>query len=155
MTVKKLLIIIFFTIITISNAQKFDPYQSYRIKTYEIQQEYLKRLTEHQANIMQDLEQKLRQQQWQTSVISIMVIFMVLAGLVLSGFQFYSDFKSNGRSSVTLKIGSGSFELSSTVIGIVILALSFWFFQTYIDKVYSVSVFNVQPVDVTTFGVNR
>ena len=152
---KKLLIIIFFTIITISNAQKFDPYQSYRIKTYEIQQEYLKRLTEHQANIMQDLEQKLRQQQWQTSVISIMVIFMVLAGLVLSGFQFYSDFKSNGRSSVTLKIGSGSFELSSTVIGIVILALSFWFFQTYIDKVYSVSVFNVQPVDVTTFGVNR
>jgi heme/copper-type cytochrome/quinol oxidase subunit 2 len=153
--VKKLVIIIFVTILSMGRAQDA-PYENYRVKTYQIQQEYLKKLADHQVSIMQDLEQKLNQQQWQTSMISIMVVIMVLAGIILSGLQFYSDFRSNEKPSViTLKIGSGSFEISSTVIGIVILALSFWFFQIYIDKVYSISIFNVQPLDVTTFGINR
>jgi hypothetical protein len=95
------------------------------------------------------------QQKWQTTVISVMVVVMVGFGLILSALQFYSDFRSRGKSSVTIKIGSGTFELSSTVIGLAILAMSFWFFQTYIAKVYSVSIFNIQPIDVATFGVNR
>jgi len=40
-------------------------------------------------------------------------------------------------------------------IGIGILALSFWFFQTYVEKVYDVKVMTVAPIDITTFGIDR
>ncbi len=139
----------------VSSSQEENPYTEFRQRTYALQEAYLKRLSAHQGVVMEDLEQKLAQQKWQTTLISIMVFVMVGFGLVLSAFQFYADFRSGGRSSVSIKIGSGSFELSSTVIGIAILALSFWFFQTYIDRVYSVSVFHIPPVEFTTFGVNR
>jgi len=137
------------------NAEEKNPYSDFRVKTYGIQEVYLKEITQHQRQVMKDLEEKLQQQKWQTSAISIMVFIMVTFGLVLSAMQFYADFKSKGQSSVSLKLGAGSFEINSTVIGLAILAISFWFFQIYIDKVYSVSVFNIQPIDVTTFGVNK
>ena len=130
-------------------------YQTYRDNTYEIQLAYLQRITPHQAKMMTDMEQKLTQQQWQTTAISIMVFIMVGFGLLLSALQFYLDFLRGGSSSVSFKFGGGSFELSSTVIGIGILGLSFWFFQTYVDKVYDVKVTTVSPIDITSFGVNR
>ena len=104
---------------------------------------------------MKDLEEKLQQQRWQTTVISVMVVVMVILGLILSALQFYSDFRNKDRSSMTIKIGGSSIEISSTVIGLAILALSFWFFQTYVDRVYSIKVFEIQPIDATTFGINR
>lgn len=131
-----------------------NPYVEYRARTYAIQEAYLKRVTEHQVRVMEDFEKKLEQQKWQTTVVSIMVVVMVGCGVALSALQFYSDFRSRGQSSMTLKIGSGSFELSSTVIGLVILAMSFWFFQTYIDRVYAINITTLQPLDVTTFGLN-
>jgi hypothetical protein len=130
-------------------------YVEYRTKTYDLQFQYLEGITKHQAEIMRDMEYKLRQQRWQTNAIAIMVIFMVSMGLYLSFLQFKKDEKEGGKSSFSFKVGSGSFEINSTVIGLAILAMSFWFFQTYIDKVYSVEVFTVAPIDVTTFGVNR
>lgn len=130
-------------------------YQAYRNSTYDIQRAYLQRIAQHQARMMNDMEQKLTQQQWQTSAISVMVFIMVGFGLVLSGLQFYLDFRRGGSSSVSFKFGGGSFELSSTVIGIGILALSFWFFQTYVEKVYDVKVMTVAPIDITTFGIDR
>ena len=150
-----LILLLAFTPLSSGYAEPMNPYEQYRAGTFETQQVYLKRITDHQAKIMDDLEQKLKQQQWQTTVISVMVVVMVLCGLGLSAMQFYLDFRSNGRSSMTFKFGSGSFELSSTVIFIGILALSFWFFQTYVDKVYSVKITTVPPIDVTTYGHNH
>ncbi len=153
-----LLLLLFVWLGTVNAAveiEEVNPYRDFRENTYKQQAQYLQRVIEHQSKIMTDMEAKLEQQQWQTTAIAIMVMVMVIFGLVLSALQFYSDYKNQGKSSVTLKIGSGSFELSSTVIGIAILAMSFWFFHTYVDRVYSVNVFQVQPVDVTTFGVNR
>ena len=130
-------------------------YQHYRDSTYALQRAYLQRIAQHQEKIMADMEQKLTQQQWQTTAISIMVFIMVGFGLVLSGLQFYTDFRRGHSSSITFRMGGGTFELSSTVIGIVILALSFWFFQTYIEKVYEINIVTVPPIDLTTFGVDR
>lgn len=137
------------------HAEALNPYLHFRAETYRVQQEYLQSITKHQQNLMLDSEQKLVQQQWQTLGISIMVAIMVLFGLVFSGLQFYADYKSNGTSTVTFKIGAGTFELSSTVIGIVILVLSFVFFQLYVEKVYNITVIDTPIYDVTTFGVNK
>lgn len=149
-----LVLMVLFSQASISEDVK-NPYSEYRIKTYKIQEAYLKNITEHQAKVMKDLESKLAQQEWQTTAITIMVIVMILFGLCLSALQFYYDFKSKGQSSINLKIGTGSFEISSSVIGLAILAISFWFFQAYIDKVYEIHTFTIQPIDVTTFGANR
>jgi hypothetical protein len=148
-----LLLSLFF--VPVQAAPDVSTYQAYRNSTYDTQRAYLQRIAQHQARMMNDMEQKLTQQQWQTTAISIMVFIMVGFGLVLSGLQFYLDFRRGGSSSVSFKFGGGSFELSSTVIGIGILALSFWFFQTYVEKVYDVKVMTVAPIDITTFGIDR
>lgn len=144
-----LLLSLFF--VPVQAAPDVSTYQAYRNSTYDTQRAYLQRIAQYQARMMNDMEQKLTQQQWQTTAISIMVGF----GLVLSGLQFYLDFRRGGSSSVSFKFGGGSFELSSTVIGIGILALSFWFFQTYVEKVYDLKVMTVAPIDITTFGIDR
>lgn len=119
-------------------------------KFYAIQKQYLEKVTEHQYRVMEDLENKLEQQRWQTNAIAIMVFLMVVIGLLLSYLQFKRD-DSGSRSSFSLRLGSGSLEISSSVIGLVILALSFWFFQTYIKEVYDVSVFNMPFIDAASF----
>lgn len=126
-------------------------HDEFRGKFYAIQEEYLKKLTKHQYNLMEDLENKLRQQKWQTNVIAIMVFVMVLVGLVLSYLQFKSDQLSRSKSNFTLRLGSGSVEIHSSVIGLVILALSFWFFRAYIETVYNVSVFEIPFIDAASF----
>lgn len=154
---KLVITILWFSMVAanVVRAEELNPYVEYRTKTYDLQLEYLQRITQHQAEVMRDMEHKLKQQQWQTNVIAIMVFIMVSMGLFLSFLQFREDAKQGGKSSFSFKIGAGSFEINSSVIGLAILAMSFWFFQTYIDRVYSVEVFTVAPLDVTTFGVNR
>ena len=136
---KKILLVffLFFGVINSGYGVPENPYLEYRVETYNMQEEYLRRVAEHQSAIMGDLEVKLAQQRWQTNAIAVMVILMVLAGLYLSYLQFRSDVKSGEKSSFSFKIGSGVFEINSSVIGLAILAMSFWFFQTYIDRVYS------------------
>lgn len=145
----------FFSPTAHSKEEQLNPYAQYRVDTFEIQRQYLGRLAAHQEKLMSDLEEKLSQQKWQTDAIAIMVFILVISGVALSALQFYKDYKSGGKSSVTLKFGSGSFELSSTVIGLVILAMSFVFFQSYVDRVYAVNVVSISPIDVTTYGVNE
>jgi heme/copper-type cytochrome/quinol oxidase subunit 2 len=138
-----------------SAAEQPNPYVEFRVKTYSMQEAYLNRVAKHHAVVMQDLEDKLKQQQWQTTVVSVMVVVMVAFGVMLSALQFYADFRSNGKSSVTLKLGTGTIELNSTVIGLAILAMSFWFFQTYIDRVYTVKITHIQTIDLTRYGLNE
>jgi len=107
---------------------------------------YVERLLKHQSALMQDAESKLAQQEWQTTAIAIVVLVMVLSGLVLAALQFYADYKSRGKSAIHFKIGSGSFEFKSAVIGLAILLFSMWFFHLYIDRVYSIQSITVPPV---------
>jgi len=130
-------------------------YVAYRLKTFEMQEKYLSSLIEHQKKIMRDTEEKLLQQKWQTIGIAIVVFIMVIMGVYLSYAQFKRDQKEDSTSSITLKIGAGSVDIASPVIGLAILALSFWFFQSYIEHVYSVNSFSIPPIDLTTFGVGR
>lgn len=155
--IRSFIAIVLFSMIAANVARAEEPnaYVEYRTKTFDLQHEYLQRITQHQAEVMRDMEHKLKQQRWQTNAIAIMVFLMVSMGLFLSFLQFRQDAKQGEKSSFSFKIGGGSFEINSSVIGLAILAMSFWFFQTYIDRVYSVEVFTIAPIDVTTFGVNR
>ena len=59
--------------VPVQAAQDASTYQAYRNSTYDIQRAYLQSIAQHQARMMNDMEQKLTQQQWQTTAISVMV----------------------------------------------------------------------------------
>lgn len=134
---------------------ELNPYLQFKKDMLEEQGIYLKDISRHQQILMRDLEVKMKQQQWQTTAIAIMVFIMVAMGLWLSYLQFKGDGKNDTKSSVHLKLGNGGIEINSSVIGLSILAMSFWFFQTYIDRVYSVEVKQFSTIDFSTFGSNQ
>mgnify|MGYP006989524473 CR=1 FL=1 len=107
---------------------------------------YVERLITHQSNLMEDVERKLGEQRWQTSAIAILVLLMVFSGIVLAALQFYVDYKNKGRSAIHFKIGSGSLESKSSVIGLAVLVFSMWFFYLYIDRVYSIRTITIPPL---------
>lgn len=72
------------------------------------------------------------------------VVVLVLTGLVFSGIQFAIALR-HARSgeqapATTLKASLGSVEVSSSVLGVIILAISLLFFYLYLDRVFSLVV---------------
>ncbi len=134
--------------------QNANPYVEMRKETYDMQIKYMENITLHQEAIMKDLENKLIQQRWQTNAIAILVFIMVLLGLFLSFMQFKADLQNKDKSSIEMQIGTGVLKFRSSVIGLALLIISFWFFHIYIKQVYNVSITEIPILDMTTFGVN-
>jgi RsiW-degrading membrane proteinase PrsW (M82 family) len=72
-----------------------------------------------------------------------MVIIIVSIGLWFSYIQFTKSLKKDNQDSenqdikeTTIRIGQGEIEISSSVIGLIILTLSFAFFYLYITNVF-------------------
>lgn len=108
---------------------------------------YVSELSSHHYELMKSAERALIVQQVQTIVIAVMVFIMVGVGLRLSYLQFKRDETSEARSVTTLRVGSGSVEITSSVIGLIILIVSLWFFQTYVNRVYALEDLLIPPID--------
>lgn len=117
----------------------------------EIHREYVTSLSQHQLALMRSAERALEAQQFQTVAIAIAVGVMVVAGLLLSFLQFWLDAKTDRRSITIIKAGNGGVEITSSVIGLIIIAISFWFFQAYINKVYAIESIHVPALDASYF----
>ena len=102
----------------------------------DIEQVRADMLVKEQLN--RDALEALSFQDFQTKAISLVVLGMVLFGLWLSYLQFKRD-EPGKESNNELKIGSAGISISSKVIGLIILVISFWFFSVYVDKVYQVN----------------
>lgn len=114
----------------------------------QMQIEYLQAIIDDQKAILEDTRKKLEGQRWQTAAIAIMVYLLVGCGLVFS----YLQFKQDGASAIEIKMGEGGFSINTSVIGIVILFMSFWFFQTYIDRVYALELIEFKQFDFSKLG---
>lgn len=123
------------------------PLDQYNSSILKLQQQYIESLAIHHYTLMRDLENKLQQQAWQTTVIAIVVILMVITGVALAALHFYMDYKNKGKSQIHIKFGTGVFEVNSSVIGVFIILASMWFFNLYIDKVYSPHTIPIAPID--------
>jgi hypothetical protein len=77
----------------------------------------------------------LNLQLFSTGLMLAVVILVVFFGLAMS----YLEFQKGTETSSTIKIGAASLEVSSTVIGLVILAISLAFSFLYFDKAYKIS----------------
>ena len=79
-----------------------------------------------------------------TIVIFILVLAIVAFGMYLSYLQFSKDYiKDNEKSTATnLKIGLTQLEISSNIIGLVILVISLAFFFIFVTKIYEITDIN-------------
>ncbi|WP_179379863.1 hypothetical protein [Jannaschia marina] len=79
---------------------------------------------------------------WQhvsSQVLFVIVILIVGIGLYFSWIQFRAERDGSPAKSTTLKAGKSGIEVTSPVLGVIILALSLGFFYLYLNHVYPIS----------------
>lgn len=164
--VGKLVIILFYTIVFINNntkelcaSEKDDGSNlnlNFKIIREEVEKEYNQRneLIDKRKNLLiEQIDHEIwkirfieKSFEWQFAssfIILVIVIAIVIAGLYFSYIQFTKSFKQENKDSekqeiteTRIKIGKGEMEISSSVIGLIILTLSFAFFYLYITNVF-------------------
>lgn len=87
-------------------------------------------------------------------VIFFTVLIVIFAGLYFSYLQFQNSIlpnKDKDTSASTVKLGTGGLEVSSSIIGLLILVISLAFLYLYLDNVYPVTV--VSPLNEVIQGI--
>lgn len=97
-------------------------------------------VTSYYSWALKNRQKIIRRQQTTGSIIFIIVISLVLSGLLFSAIQFYIAFKNVKRKNylpdTSFKASLTGVEVSSSVLGVIILTLSIVFFYLYLVKVY-------------------
>jgi len=83
----------------------------------------------------------IQRQQITGSVIFILVTILLLSGLLFSALQFRIALKNVKRKSIsnadtTFKASLAGIEVSSSILGVIVLAISLGFFYLYLTNVY-------------------
>jgi hypothetical protein len=74
-----------------------------------------------------------------------LVSIIVIAGVTFSGLQLWQAAKLDAPQAETrLEIATNQFRLTSSVVGIVLLGMSFFFFYLFVKEIYT-----VKPIPVT------
>ncbi|MBC7008474.1 hypothetical protein BIZ38_08330 [Pseudoalteromonas sp. BZK2] len=136
-------------------SESADPFEKIAAAELDYQYETLKSETEnlsinvslkrelllHQKKLMTVTEEAYELQYWMTIGIFIIVTLLVLGGFYLSYLQFkLKTQQPESSSNATFKIGKTGIEFSSSVIGLMILFMSFLFFYLYVNDVYKIQV---------------
>lgn len=86
----------------------------------------------------------IKRQQTIASLIFVLVVIVVLSGLIFSALQFRIALKGMKRRGVTpdtsLKASLNGIEISSSILGVIILTLSLIFFYLYLRMVYPIVI---------------
>ncbi len=104
----------------------------------------------HQNELMEIAEAAYKTQQWMTVAIFFIVSILVLGGMYLSYLQFRLDTKQGNSENIepkaSFKISKDGIEFGSSVIGLVVLFMSFMFFHLYVKDVYSIKTNAIEPI---------
>lgn len=125
-------------------------------KMLESQIEYRDLQIEHYKELVEINETAYRNQQVTTNIMTGFVMIIVLFGLVLSYWQFKNDIsaniKVNGEEKAALKVSKNGIEFRSSVIGLVILFISLFFFYLYVKEIYKIEQhdFSTSPANISS-----
>ncbi|MEO3404997.1 hypothetical protein AAFN85_13910 [Mucilaginibacter sp. CAU 1740] len=103
---------------------------------------------------LQNRRQVISRQQFTGNIIFIMVVVLVLSGLLFSAIQFYIAVKSVKKRSppanagTSFKASLSGIEVSSSVLGVIVLTISIVFFYLYLSKVYPLVSLDQLPVSL-------
>jgi hypothetical protein len=74
---------------------------------------------------------------WQ--LISSILLFVLFSSIILFGLYLtYHEFSKPTQQAINLKIGNSGFEITSEIVGVVVLVISLAFTYIYIDRVYPI-----------------
>lgn len=96
----------------------------------------------------------ISRQQSTGNIIFILVVVLVLSGLLFSAIQFYIALRSvKKRSAVadtntSFKASLSGIEVSSSVLGVIVLTISIAFFYLYLSRVYPLVSLDQIPVQL-------
>lgn len=102
---------------------------------------------EHNKWALKNREIVLEWQQWAGKIIFGVVLILVLVGVVFSGIQFFIGLKHAKKSRrtesadiTTIEASWQGIKMTSSVLGVIILIVSFLFFYMYLVIVFPVTV---------------
>ncbi|WP_154402537.1 hypothetical protein [Mucilaginibacter endophyticus] len=101
---------------------------------------------------LQNRRQIISRQQFTGNIIFILVVILVLSGLSFSAIQFYIAVRSvkkrsaSANTSTSFKASLSGIEVSSSVLGVIVLTISIVFFYLYLSKVYPLVSLDEIPV---------
>jgi hypothetical protein len=97
-------------------------------------------VTSYYSWALKNRQQIIKRQQDTGALIFVLVSILVLSGLIFSAIQFYIALKSVKRKGAlpdtSVKASLSGIEVSSSVLGVIILTLSIVFFFLYLTRVY-------------------
>ncbi|MGL6261654.1 hypothetical protein [Vibrio sp. WXL210] len=122
-------------------------------KQNEAKLDYTLAKVEHRKNLMGIAENMYMTQLFMTVGVFIIVSVLVIGGAWLSYQQFLLDAdeqrqaKSKGEQvKAAIKISRDGVEFSSSVIGLMMLFMSFFFFYMYVSEVYTIKGEKMEPL---------
>lgn len=87
------------------------------------------------------LQHRLRVFEWQlfsSKLIFVTVLLLVFSGIVFAGIQFFVGLRSGANEQSHVRISTEGVQVSSPVLGVVILVISLAFFYLYLVYVYPI-----------------
>ena len=94
---------------------------------------------DEQIALMQATAQLYKWQNFASTVMMWTVVAVVCAGLLFSGYQLYFSVRRDKPMDGDLELSAQRLKLTSSVVGVVILAMSIAFVLIFVDKVYTIT----------------
>ena len=123
--------------------------QRYKNSRYAIEIEYTRKYYEY---LSKKADINVMQFQWQRTAserLLWLVVVVVLAGVVFSGYQLWRASKTNDLpADSTIEIAAQKIKITSSVVGVIVLAISIIFFYFFLIEVYRVKVIDMESSEV-------
>ena len=104
---------------------------------------------QHEQDLMSASKATLEWQLFASNVLLWVVILVAAAGVVYSGLQLAIAAKTGKQRDTSLEISAQRVRVTSSVVGIVVLALSIAFLLIFVDEVYQIRPLEPATVSAT------
>jgi hypothetical protein len=113
---------------------------------------YRKAVIDHNIATLKQIQAVYDWQVIASDVLLCLVGVIVAAGLLFAGFQLWQAVKlGQPQTQSDLEVSASNFRLTTSTVGIVILALSFFFFYLFVKDIYAIAP-PAQPVTAPAKG---
>ncbi len=115
-----------------------------------LQAKYAEALTaqyDEQIALLKATAELYRWQNFASTVMMWTAVAVVLAGLLFAGYQLYFSVKLDRKMDGELELSAQRLKVTSSVVGVVILAMSIAFVLIFVDKVYTIT--SAPPAGIT------
>lgn len=128
----------------------------YRSERYRIETDYSKN---YYAYLVKRADSNIAQLDWQRSAsekLLWVVVFVVFSGVGFSGYQLWRSTRAgHSPGEATLELEAQRIRVTSSVVGVVVLAISMAFFYFFLVEVYRIRVLDMSSTDIKPFSAQK